>query len=148
MPAPVDLGAAALGVSLLLLAAIDVRTQRLPDRLTLPLLAAGLALAATEGPGVLADRAAAAALAWGVFTALAAGYRRQRGCDGLGGGDIKLFAAAGAWVGLARLPDVALLAASGALAAIALAALTTGWTVRRRIPFGPFVAAALWLVWR
>ena len=70
------------------------------------------------------------------------------GREGLGLGDAKLFAAAGAWVSWAGLPSVLLLAAAGALAGHLLAARLTGQRLEgREFPFGPYLAAALWLVW-
>ncbi len=132
-----------LATVLAALAAIDLRRQVLPDLLTLPLLVAGLLLA---GDG-LADRALAAVLGWSAFAGLAAAYRRLRGIDGLGGGDAKLLAAAGAWVGTAGLPWVILLAAAGGLAAVAALSLAATWSPGRRLPFGPFLAVAFWGVW-
>ncbi len=133
-----------LGVALLLLAGIDLRIQRLPDILTLPLVLVGLVLAVKLGQWVWLDRAAAAFLAWATFTALAAVYRRHRGREGLGGGDAKLLAAGGAWVGLAGLPWVVLLAS---LSALVFIATHRPWPPDRRLPFGPFLAASIWLVW-
>ncbi|MGH7111780.1 MAG: prepilin peptidase, partial [Stellaceae bacterium] len=75
-------------------------------------------------------------------------YKKTRGGDGLGGGDAKLFAAAGAWVGALALPSVILVAALSALLAAALLRLAgVRLTARSAIPFGPFLALALWLVW-
>ena len=59
-------------------------------------------------------RAAAIALP---FLALMIGYRRWRGRDGLGLGDIKLAAVAGAWLGLATIFAVIELATLSALGA-------------------------------
>lgn len=137
-----------LGWTLLLLAAIDWRCQLLPDGLTLPLAAAGLLLALLFEPAQLPLRAIGAAAGWAVFAALGAGYRRLRGQDGLGAGDGKLVAAAGAWIGPIGLPWVVLMAALGGLAAIGVAVKAGGgWPADRRLPFGPFLAAAIWLVW-
>jgi leader peptidase (prepilin peptidase)/N-methyltransferase len=79
---------------------------------------------------------------------IASVYRRVRGREGLGLGDAKLLAAAGAWLGWHGLPSVVLIAAVSALA-VALAAASGGgklaWT--SRIAFGPHLALAFWLVW-
>jgi type IV leader peptidase family protein len=48
---------------------------------------------------------------FGVRKGIAIGYRVVRRRDGLGGGDAKLLAVAGAWVGWTELPDVVFLAA-------------------------------------
>jgi leader peptidase (prepilin peptidase)/N-methyltransferase len=139
-----------LGWVLLALALIDAREHRLPDALTLPLIPAGLAVTWWEVPDadVLTDHAVAAALGYAVFAALAAGYRRLRGRDGLGLGDAKLLAAAGAWVGLAGVPSVVLLASLSGL----VVALARGWLTGmevRGVPlaFGPYLALAFWVVW-
>ncbi len=133
-----------LGWTLLALAWIDAVCLRLPDVLTLPLILAGLAEAALLEPDVLTGRAVGAAAAYAGLRLLAWTYRRFRGREGLGQGDAKLLAAAGAWVGGALLPDVLLGAALAGLA----------WAVRRgrpnpgeRVPFGPFIAVSAWLVW-
>lgn len=136
----------ALGWTLLALAAIDVEHLRLPDALTLPLLAAGLLLTAWLDPEAATDHAVAAAIGYLAFRAVAAAYRVLRRRDGLGGGDAKLLGAAGAWVGLDGLPTVVLGAALLALV------VTLGRRLFRRmaadapIPFGPYLALATWLV--
>ena len=136
--------AALLGWWLLALALIDLRSWLLPDVLTLPLIAAGLAAAAagllpdatlTEaGLGAGAGYLALAAVGWV--------YRRWRDRDGLGLGDAKLLAAAGAWLGIERLPWVLLVAA---LLGLGLA-LTRPQPVRAEtpVPFGPPLALAFW----
>ncbi len=136
------------GWTLLTLAWIDLRSMLLPDALTLPLLAAGLGLAALAGRDLLADRAAAAALGFGLFESLALIYRRLRGREGLGMGDSKLLAALGAWLGLAALPLVMLLAACIGLAAVGGATLAGRRLAHdTAIPFGPCLAASGWLIW-
>jgi leader peptidase (prepilin peptidase)/N-methyltransferase len=137
-----------LGWTLLTLAWIDWRDMLLPDMLTLPLLLAGLACSLFLEPDALLDHTLAAVLAFALLEGVALLYRRLRGIDGLGGGDAKLFAAAGAWCGLAALPAVLL---GSALTGLALAAglRLVGQRVTRetRIPFGPCIALAFWLVW-
>lgn len=132
-----------LAWALLTLAWIDAEHFFLPDALTLPLLLAGLAEAWTVTPEDLPDRALAAALAYAALRALAATYRALRGREGLGQGDAKLLAASGAWLGTAALPDVLLLAATLALAALLVARLRgAALTATTRLPFGPFLAVA------
>lgn len=137
-----------LGWCLLALAATDIRHTVLPDALTLPLIPAGLAVVLVGGTGAFWLHLAAAAGAWLACVALASAYRRLRGRDGLGMGDAKLLAAAGAWLGPAALPGVVLAASAAALCVVL--ARDVG---RRRIaaatliPFGPFLALAIWLSW-
>ncbi len=140
--------ACVLGWTLLALAWIDWEHLRLPDALTLPLVVAGLGATLLLDPGDAPEHAAAAALGYLVLRGLAVGYRALRGRDGLGVGDAKLLAAAGAWVGVEALPIVVLGAALFGIG-LALAARLRGHTVSRAtaIPFGPGFCAALWLVW-
>ena len=133
----------ALGWTLVLLAAIDLRTLTLPDALTLPLLAAGLALSALGATGPLALHAAGAAAGAALVVGIDAAYRVWRGAPGMGLGDAKLLAAAGAWCGLAALPSVLVLACLAGLAG----ALAAGAGARVPVPFGPALAAATWAVW-
>jgi leader peptidase (prepilin peptidase)/N-methyltransferase len=137
-----------LGWTLLALAWIDVEHMMLPDVLTLPLLLAGLGATLLLDPGDMVDHALGAVLGYLVFRGVAAGYRAWRGRTGLGGGDAKLLAAAGAWLGWQALPSV-VLEASVAGIAVALIAHVLGHRVSRTtaLPFGPFIAAAIWLVW-
>ena len=137
-----------LGWTLLTLAAIDYRELMLPDALTLPLIPAGLVVAWMIDPGLLAGHALGALAGFAALAAIAGAYRRARDREGLGLGDAKLLAAAGAWLGWQALPSVVLIAAASGLA-LALAAALGGaklaWT--SRIAFGPHLALAFWLVW-
>ncbi|MBS1103328.1 prepilin peptidase [Gluconobacter sp. Dm-62] len=139
----------ALGWTLLTLAWIDAESLRLPDVLTLPLLLAGLCEGGLSPDGLtLLNRTAAALAGWGGLAGIAFLYRRIRHRAGLGGGDAKLLAAGGAWVGLEAIPNVLLGAACcGLVLAVILArgkkrnlAMTT------MIPFGPCLALAIWAV--
>jgi leader peptidase (prepilin peptidase)/N-methyltransferase len=137
-----------LGWWLLALGWIDLRCWLLPDALTLPLIIAGLAAAFLFNPDQLTDRALGTALGYFSLMAIAALYRRLRGREGLGGGDAKLLAASGAWLGAAALPQVILLAALSALAAagfLRLAGIRLG--IHSALPFGPFLALATWILW-
>jgi leader peptidase (prepilin peptidase) / N-methyltransferase len=137
-----------LGWWLLALGWIDARHWLLPDVLTLPLLVLGLALAAAFAPADLADHAAAAMLGYLALRAVAWIYQRLRHREGLGQGDAKLFAAAGAWLGIAALPQVILLAALAALlTAAGLALAGRRMRAHSALPFGPFLALATWLLW-
>ena len=147
-PGWLALATSALGWSLLALSAIDARHRILPDEMTLPLIPAGLAVAlATPGASPLAHLAGVA-LGGGGAALVAVSYRLLRGREGLGWGDVKLFAAAGAWVGWSPLPSLLLLAAGAALAfvfAISLAGRSERLNGGSETPFGPFIAGALWL---
>ena len=137
-----------LGAALIALSVIDLRTMRLPDALTLPLIAAGLLLGLALGWDGTMWRAGSAAAGYLFLFAIGHGYRALRGRAGLGLGDAKLFAAAGAWLGLEGLPSVMVWGSCAALLAV-LIALLAGRRVEAssRIPFGPFLAFGFWMVW-
>ena len=139
---------ASLGCWLLALSWIDLRQWLLPDALTLPLVALGIAAAWLFAPGELADRVVGASCGYVGLRAVAWIYRRARGRDGLGRGDAKLLAAAGAWVGASGLPSVLAAAAVAALV-VAVGIVLAGTRLNRHsaLPFGPFLATATWLVW-
>jgi leader peptidase (prepilin peptidase) / N-methyltransferase len=139
---------AAFGWWLLVLAWIDWRHTILPDVLTLPLILLGLAVAGALEPENLADPLLGVVGGYLGLWLVAWIYRRLRGRDGLGMGDAKLLAASGAWVGASGLPSVLAGAAITALV-VAGAAILMGYRLDRHtaLPFGPFLAAATWLVW-
>jgi leader peptidase (prepilin peptidase)/N-methyltransferase len=101
-----------------------------------------------EWDGGVVWRIASAAAGFAALFAVAWGYRALRGRAGLGLGDAKLLAAAGAWLGMEALPSVMLWACGSALLAVLIAAAfrlpVEGAT---RIPFGPFLALGFWIVW-
>lgn len=138
---------AVVGWWLLALALIDLRTYRLPDALTLPLVATGLLLATARVPGDLVlpgakDAAIGAVAGLLVLVGIRWLYTRARGVEGLGLGDAKLAAAAGAWLGWAALPWLLLVAASAGLAgALILHRRLRGDLA---VPFGPALALAFW----
>jgi len=145
---PLGVVTALLGWWLLLAAALDAEHLWLPDRLTLPLIPIGLAVAwAGLGPP-LAERAAGAAIGFAVLALIACAYRQVRKRDGLGGGDPKLFAAIGAWVGALQLPAILLGAGLLGLAAV-LAMRLRGRevTATTRLPLGALMAVSAWPVW-
>jgi leader peptidase (prepilin peptidase) / N-methyltransferase len=137
-----------LGWWLLALGWIDLRKWVLPDALTLPLIVAGLAAAVLFDRAGLVDRALGAAFGYLVLRAIAAAYRAVRGFEGLGRGDAKLLGAGGAWVGASLLPQVILGAALLALVtAGAMRLIGIRLHAQTAIPFGPFLALAIWAVW-
>jgi len=137
-----------LGWYLLALVAIDFRDGLLPDALTLPLIPLGLLVAYLEDPASVWPHATGALAGFLVFALVRWLYRRLRSRDGLGLGDVKLLAAAGAFVSWEGLPSVVLIAAVAGLAmALVSAALGRRIALDQRLPFGPGLCLGLWLVW-
>lgn len=126
-------------------AGIDFRTQLLPDSLTLPLLWLGLLVSlvplfADVRQAVIGTAVGYLAL-WSVFWI----FKLATGKDGMGYGDFKLLAAAGAWMGYAALLPVLLIAAlSGAVIGLVMLRVRGQ---HRSVPFafGPFLAIAMWI---
>jgi leader peptidase (prepilin peptidase)/N-methyltransferase len=138
--------AAGLAFTWILVAAsgIDVRTQLLPDQLTLPLLWLGLLLSLLPvfvTPAAAIVGAAIGYLSlWVVFWL----FKLATGKEGMGYGDFKLLAALGAWMGaMSLLPIILLSSLIGAIVGGAVLALR-GQGRDTPIPFGPFIAAAGW----
>ncbi len=143
-----SIAALLLAAALLALGVIDIRERRLPDRLTLPLVAAGLVWALWQGQSWLAH-VAGAGLGYAFLVAVELGHRRLTGRNGLGRGDAKLFAAGGAWCGVFALPVILLIASAAALIWLSIRGTFTGQRVDRytSIAFGPFLAAAIFTAW-
>ena len=139
---------ALLGWQLLLIAVIDAEHFRLPDQLTLPLLATGGLAAVLLDHTAPLDAVIGAAVGFAGLWLLAFAYRRLRGREGLGDGDPILLAAGGAWIGWIGLPSVLLWASAAGLSFVAARVLIgRRVSVTDRLPFGPCLAAGIWLTW-
>ena len=137
-----------LGWQLLLIAVVDAEHQWLPDRLTLPLLATGLAAAALLPVPTLRDGVIGAAAGFAGLWVLSRAYRRLRGREGLGGGDPYLLAAIGAWTGWMGLPSVLVWASTAGLSLVVAQRLTgRAVSASDRLPFGVFLGIGAWLTW-
>jgi leader peptidase (prepilin peptidase)/N-methyltransferase len=136
----------ALGLALLTLAATDLLYFRLPDFLTLPLIGAGLLANAAISQGRLVDCVLGSLAGLAFVLVLRRVYFHFRGCEGIGLGDAKLLAAAGAWVAWTGLPSVLLIASLSGLGS-ALISRWSSLSFSDRIPFGAFLCIGIWLVW-
>jgi leader peptidase (prepilin peptidase) / N-methyltransferase len=142
------------GLAMAAIAISDTRCFIVPDRLSLPAIPAGLLAngwlaAGAPAYAVMLSHLAAALTGALCLFAVREAYAALRGREGLGLGDVKLAAVAGAWTGFAGLPLALLLACLGAIAAI-LFASTRGkasLTATTAVPFGATLAPAIWLVW-
>ena len=143
---------AALGMTWTLVAAslIDADHYLLPDSLTLPLLWAGLLLAAfaPESGAAFTDlRSAVFGAAAGYLSlwSVAKLFMLVTGKEGMGRGDFKLLGALGAWLGWQMLPlIITLSAAVGSI--LGIAAITLLQRSRAKpLPFGPYLAISGWI---
>ena len=139
-------GAIVLSCMLVALSGIDLRTQYLPDQLTLPLMWLGLVAAMDNlylpAKPALIGAAIGYVSLWSVWWL----YKQVTGKEGMGHGDFKLLAALGAWCGYQSVLLIILLSSFvGAVCGSLWLALNQ----RDRstpIPFGPFLATAGWFV--
>ncbi len=143
----------ALGLLMLGVAWADARRFVVPNALSAGAFALGMIHAIVQSPDSGFDGAlmafSRAALAAGLFFLVRIAYRRFRGREGLGLGDVKLAAAAGAWLSLPMLPVAIEIAAITALAAYVLRQRGRRRVLRAagRVPFGAFLAPAIWFGW-
>jgi leader peptidase (prepilin peptidase) / N-methyltransferase len=133
---------------LLALAASDLRTMLLPDRLNLLLAGGGLSQTFVLGLPGFREAVLGSIIGGGLLALLAAAFRRLRGRDGLGLGDVKLVAAAGLWVGWQGVPVLLAIASTSALAVMTVRASLKGDFDRTTLlPFGPFLAIGTLVSW-
>jgi leader peptidase (prepilin peptidase)/N-methyltransferase len=120
---------------------IDLEHQLLPDALTLPGIAVGVAASCFAPPGWQASLIGAA-LGAAILLAVRWLWKRATGVDGMGLGDVKMLAMIGAFLGWQQIWLV-LFAASlaGAITGVSIAAARRG-SMKTRLPFGTFLAAA------
>jgi leader peptidase (prepilin peptidase)/N-methyltransferase len=129
----------ALGGIYIVASAIDLQVFLLPDVLTYPAAVLGIAMGILR-PGIgLWPALIGAAAGFGLFWLLAAVYRRAKGVDGLGGGDVKLMLSIGGVVGALGLPYAVLIGSLAALVASPFFVLGRGRGRSMPIPFGPFL---------
>ncbi|WBL73417.1 prepilin peptidase [Serratia liquefaciens] len=129
---------------LIALACIDWRYRLLPDRLTQPLLWAGL-LANQQGCFTSLNEAVTGATAGYLsLWLLNAGYRWRRKKEGIGQGDFKMLAALGAWSGWSALPMLVTGAAVAGLCVATLACLRRSPGRDAPLPFGLYLALSGW----
>ncbi len=141
-PEPTTLLWCGFVATLVAAAAIDWDTTLLPDDLTLPLLWAGLVVAALGWNLPVKDAiwgAVAGYLSlWSVYWL----FKLTTGKEGMGYGDFKLLAALGAWLGAPMILPI-VLGSSVIGAVIGIGMKVTG-QLREGVyvPFGPFLAGA------
>ncbi|MDH7452384.1 A24 family peptidase [Luteimonas composti] len=139
-------GACLLSCFLVALSGIDLRTQLLPDSLTLPLMWLGL-IASLDNLYMPAKPALLGAIAgyvslWSVWWL----FKQVTGKEGMGHGDFKLLAALGAWVGLAGVLPIILLSSLVGAVVGSIWLFAKGRDRATPIPFGPYLAVAGWIV--
>ena len=153
--APDMTGACGAGLALIsaAIALTDARHMIIPNELNAAALALALVNAAVTAPDAVGGALVMAGLrgitTMSAFLVLRLAHQRLRGSEGLGLGDVKLAFVAGAWL------DWPLIAVAVEIAAVAAilwflslrAAGTTSFDRAKRLPFGTFLAPAIWFAW-
>ncbi|MBI3031095.1 MAG: prepilin peptidase [Candidatus Rokubacteria bacterium] len=135
--------------ALMVVTVIDLEHQLIPDRITLPVIAAGFLGSAATGQLSWLDSLLGILVGGGIIYAIIQGSRLVMGVEGMGGGDITLAAMVGAFLGW-KLLLLGLFLAVLVGAAVAMALLASGRKGGKDpIPFGPFLAlgGAVSLFW-
>jgi len=154
-PGFVGVCGALLALLMMAIAVSDLRRYIVPDYLTLAGLGVGLLHAAAghaaghEPVWAIAAAGMRGAIVGGAFLILRQGYARLRGRQGLGLGDVKLAGVAGVWLDWSALPLAIEFAAVTALGAYLIRHLVfrRPLLANEWIPFGFFLAPAIWICW-
>lgn len=127
----------------------DFDHYRIPNWTSYPLILSGLGLAYMQGLNNFVWHALGAITAYGFIWGLNVYWRQRHRRDGIGMGDAKLLAAAGAWIGPLGLPFVTLIASGSALLVIIFTNVATANAPMssKRVAFGPYIAFGFWGCW-
>lgn len=136
------LGGLILTAMLIALTFIDADTQYLPDQLTLPLVWLGLLFNLNGTFVPLTSAVLGAVCGYMSLWLLCYAYKLLTGKIGMGGGDFKLLAALGAWLGGSVLPVLIFMAALIGLVAAVIMRVAKG----QQFAFGPSLAIAGWII--
>jgi leader peptidase (prepilin peptidase)/N-methyltransferase len=143
-----------LGWTMLSIAVVDARRFIVPDILSLPSIPGGLLVARLLDDGhdhntIVLEHLTAAVVGATIFYAIRRLYYVLREREGLGLGDVKLAAVAGAWTGLPGLGHVLLLACVLAVSCVLLTHLQNLRAIRgsTAVAFGVFLAPSIWFIW-
>lgn len=125
--------------AMIVLFAIDLEHHLLPDVITLPGIVAGLAASVALPPGIV-DALLGILIGGGVLWAIGEVYFRFSGQEGMGGGDVKMLAMIGAFLGWKLvLVTLVLSSVAGSLIGILVMALKRGG-MKYALPYGTFLA--------
>ncbi|MGL1932815.1 MAG: prepilin peptidase [Desulfotalea sp.] len=128
--------------ALLVIIVIDMQLQIIPDKISLPGIVLGLAFSFINPLVTPLDSLIGTLAGGGFLYAIAWGYLVIRKQEGMGGGDIKLLAMLGAWLGWQSLLFIVFFSSFiGAIIGV-IAIKVQKEDSSYRIPFGPFLSGA------
>jgi leader peptidase (prepilin peptidase)/N-methyltransferase len=132
---------AVFSAAMIALFAIDLEHHLLPDRITLPGIVAGLLASLFLPPG-LRDALIGMVVGGGILWVIGEAYFRYAGDEGMGGGDVKMLAMIGAFLGWELvILTLVLSSVAGAVIGVIVIALRRGG-MKYALPYGTFLALA------
>jgi len=140
---------AAFVASMIVVTFIDLEHQIIPDVISLPGIVIGFGIALAGWGVPWRDSLIGILIGGGFLWAVAAGYYALTQREGMGGGDIKLLAMVGAFVGWQGVLLTLLLGSVTGTIAGVIVIISSGGDTKAPIPFGPFLAfgATVALLW-
>jgi len=125
--------------AMVVLFAIDLEHHLLPNVITLPGIAIGLISSAVLPPGIV-DALIGAVVGGGVLWLIGEAYFRYSGQEGMGGGDVKMLAMVGAFLGWQLvLVTLVLSSVAGSIVGLVVIAIKRGG-MKYALPYGTFLA--------
>jgi leader peptidase (prepilin peptidase)/N-methyltransferase len=127
--------------AMIVLFAIDLEHHLLPNVITLPGIIVGLAFSAMLPPGIV-DALIGVLVGGGILWLIGEAYYRYSGQEGMGGGDVKMLAMIGAFLGW-KLVILTLILSSllGSIIGVAVIAARRGG-MKHALPYGTFLSLA------
>jgi leader peptidase (prepilin peptidase)/N-methyltransferase len=145
-----DIGFEGLMFAILLIwiSVIDIKRFEIPDLAVLLLLVSGAFDAASANESAFIDRVVGAIIWPLLLWSLAFGFRKLRGFDGLGFGDVKLVSGLGIWLGFTGMIWVVMAASLSGIVllcgALAFKNANRVEYMQSAVAFGPFLCLCAW----
>ncbi len=136
----VTVGYFIFAAALVVITFIDVDYQIIPDVISLPGVALGLLFSLISPRLTFWESLLGAGLGAGILLTVAFGYWAVTGREGMGGGDIKLLAMIGAFLGWRAIPFTLLVASCTGSGVGIVTMIRRQADFKLALPFGPFLA--------
>jgi leader peptidase (prepilin peptidase)/N-methyltransferase len=130
----------AFSASLVIISFIDLQHKIIPDIISLPGIIIGLALSVIFHQISWLESMIGVLGGGGSLFLVAFVFEKLTGREGMGGGDVKLLAMIGAWMGWRALPFIILISSLTGAVIGGGSLLLASRGLRTKIPFGPFLA--------
>jgi leader peptidase (prepilin peptidase)/N-methyltransferase len=140
-----------LAAAALFIAAVDLHRFEIPDISSFAIFVLGLAWTQASGldAEAITEALVRSVVVAGLLFAVRAGYRAVRNLEGLGLGDVKLAGAGAAWLSWPYIMVALLIAVSAAITVMVGRSIVAREQIKAHaaIPFGTFLAPAIWIAW-